>query len=99
MAASTTDCRPHCGVTAIDCTSGGKTGASSVSFRVLTNPSLVLRRLRGRVVKDVKVEEGEGGAGGRVERRGGGGRRGGRGRFERRGGGGRERVVKVGRAR
>jgi hypothetical protein len=86
-------------VIAINYTSRGKTGALSVSFQVLTNPSLVLRRLQGRVVKDVKVEEGKGGARGRVERRGGRGKRGGKGKFKRRGGGGRERVVKVSRAR
>jgi hypothetical protein len=65
---------------------------------VLTNPSLVLYRLQGRVVKDVKVKEGEGRAKGRVERRRGGGKRGSKGRFKRRGGGGKERVIKVSKA-
>jgi hypothetical protein len=84
---------------AIDCTFKGKTSALSISFQVLTNPLLVLYRLQGRVVKDVKVEEGKGRAKGKVKRRGGRGRRGGKGRFERRGGGGKERVIKVNRAR
>jgi hypothetical protein len=86
-------------VIAIDYTFRGKTSALSISFQVLINPLLVLYRLRGRVVKDVKVEEGKGGARRRVERRRGKGRRGGKGRFKRRGGGGRERVIKVNRAR
>jgi hypothetical protein len=85
-------------VIAINCTFKGKTSALFISFQVLTNPLLILRRLRGRVVKDVKVEEGKGGARGRVERKGGGGKRGSKGRFERRGGGGRERVIKVSKA-
>jgi hypothetical protein len=66
---------------------------------VLTNPSLVLYCLQGRVVKDVKVEKGKGGARGKVKRRGGGGRRRGKGKFERRSGGKREKVIKVNRAR
>jgi hypothetical protein len=44
------------------------------------------------------VEEGKGGAKGRVKRRGSKGKRGGKGKFERRGGKGRERVVKVSKA-
>jgi hypothetical protein len=65
---------------------------------VLTNPLLILCRLQGQVVKDVKVEEGKGGAKGRVKRKGGGGKRGSKGKFERRGGRGRERVIKVSKA-
>jgi hypothetical protein len=83
---------------AINYTFKGKTGALSISFQVLTNPSLVLYYLQGQVVKDVKVEEGEGRAKGRVKRRGGRRRRGSKGRFERRGGKGRERVIKVNKA-
>jgi hypothetical protein len=65
---------------------------------MLTNPSLILYYLQGRVVKDIKVEEGKGGAKGRVERKGGKRRRGGKGRFKKRGGKGRERVIKVSKA-
>jgi hypothetical protein len=45
------------------------------------------------------VEEGKGGAKGRVKRKRGKGKRRGKGRFKRRGGGGRERVIKVNKAR
>jgi hypothetical protein len=65
---------------------------------VLTNPLLVFYRLRGQVIKDIKVKEGKGGAKGKVEKRKGGGRKGGKGRFKRRGGGGKERVIKVSKA-
>jgi hypothetical protein len=45
------------------------------------------------------VEEGKGRVKGKVERRRGKGRKGGKGRFERKGGKGRERVIKVNKAR
>jgi hypothetical protein len=86
-------------VIAIDYTFKGKTSVSFISFQVLTNPSLILYRLQGRVVKDIKVKEGKGGAKRRVEKRRGGGKKGGKGKFEKRGNKGKERVIKVNKAR